>query len=192
MPTAIRTAIFEALAACLGLSSSSAAASSLIRAAYTEPENQPQPPRTRNVIYFDLQKEEDPPSRIPSFMPATSETSGSFGASSASDSSVITILTIHSYRLIIICYGPDAASHAHRIRTRLYLDAAGQPRSILRKAGIYPIPHPPEPLLLHEPENSLWRTRADLTISLRVLDVQSVPQSAILTAPEVRMIIGGK
>ena len=189
MPTAIRTAIFEALAACLGLSSSSVAASSLIRAAYTEPENQPQPPRTRNVIYFDLQKEEDPPSRIPSFMPATSEASGSFGASSASGSSEITILTIHSYKLIIICYGPDAASHAHRIRTRLYLDAAGQPRSILRKAGIYPIPHPPEPLLLHEPENSLWRTRCDLTISLRVLDVQSVPQSAILTAPEVRLTV---
>ena len=201
--TALRSAIFEALAACLGLSSSSAAASALIRAAYADPENQPQPPRTRNVIYFYLLQEEDPSSRIPSYLPATSEPTAvmpsATAASSSTDSSgqtsaapstaspVITILTIHTYKLIIICYGPDAASHAHRIRTRLYLDAAGQPRSILRKAGIYPIPHPPQPLLLHDPENSLFRDRCDLTISLRVLDQQSVPQSVILTAPEVRI-----
>ena len=63
MASTIQKAIFEALAACLGLSSSSAAASALIRAAYADPENQPQPPRTRNVICFYLQQEEDTFSR---------------------------------------------------------------------------------------------------------------------------------
>ena len=52
-------------------------------------------------------------------------------------------------------------SYAHKIRSFLYLDGAGLPRQILRKAGIYPVPDPPVPHLLYEPEGSLWRRRAD-------------------------------
>ena len=32
------------------------------------------------------------------------------------------------------------------------------------------MPRPPQPVILHEEEASLWRKRADLTISLRVTD----------------------
>ena len=35
-----------------------------------------------------------------------------------------------------------------------------------------PVVDPPQPSLLHEEEGSLWRKRADLTISLRVRDEQ--------------------
>ena len=55
-------AIHNALCSCLGLSPSSEQALSLIRQAYTEPENNPQPARTADVIYWSLSPEsaEDP------------------------------------------------------------------------------------------------------------------------------------
>ena len=68
----------------------------------------------------------------------------------------------------------------------LYLDGSGFPRQILREAGIYPIPDPPPPSILYEEEGSLWRRRADLTISLRVREEQrSSARGSITTAPAV-------
>ena len=49
-----RLAIHNALCSCFGLSPSSEQALSLIRQAYTEPENNPQPARTADVIYWSL------------------------------------------------------------------------------------------------------------------------------------------
>ena len=100
--------------------------------------------------------------------------------------------TVHrylAYQLLIVCYGPACEAYAHKIRSFLYLDGAGLPRQILRKAGIYPVPDPPAPHLLYEPEGSLWRRRADLTIPLRIVDTLvysencgsvSVPPAVIL------------
>ena len=92
-----------------------------------------------------------------------------------------------AYQLLIVCYGPGCEAYAHRIRSFLYLDGAGFPRQILRKAGIYPVPDPPAPQLLYEPEGSLWRRRADLTISLRIKDtlIYSASRNSITTAPAV-------
>jgi hypothetical protein len=51
------------------------------------------------------------------------------------------------------------------------------------------VPDPPAPHLLYEPEGSLWRRRADLTIPLRIVDTLvysencgsvSVPPAVIL------------
>ena len=53
-----RLAIHNALCSCLGLPPSSEQALSLIRQAYTEPENNPQPARTADVIYWSLSPEE--------------------------------------------------------------------------------------------------------------------------------------
>ena len=67
-----------------------------------------------------------------------------------------------------------------------YAEPENVPRQILRNAGIFPVPDPPQPALLHEEEGSLWRKRADLTISLRVRDEQRAQaRSAISTAPAV-------
>ena len=167
--------IFNALCACLGLSPSSSQALSLIRQAYTEPENSPQPARSADVIYWSLSPEQgtDPPSY--------NETAASSGAHKP---------TVHHYlpyQLLIVCYGPGGEANAHKIRSFLYLDGAGLPRQILRKAGIYPVPDPPLPQLLYEPEGSLWRRRADLTISLRIRDdlVYSTGRGAITSPPAV-------
>jgi hypothetical protein len=68
----------------------------------------------------------------------------------------------------------------------LSLDGSGFPRQILRVAGIFPIPDPPPPSILYEEEGSLWRKRADLTITLRVRDEQTAPaRNSISTAPAV-------
>ena len=65
----------------------------------------------------------------------------------------------------------------------LFLDGAGFPRRILRDAGIYPVPDPPQPSLLHEEEGSLWRKRADLTVSLRVRDEVSGQTRGTIAVP---------
>ena len=77
--------------------------------------------------------------------------------------------------------------NARKIRAFLFLDGSGLPRSILRKAGIRPVPDPPEPLALHEPEGSLWRLRADLTVSLRMEEKLTHPAGryAVAAAPAV-------
>ena len=167
--------IFNALCACLGLSPSSEQALSLIRQAYTEPENSPQPARTADVIYWSLSPEQETDSA------SYNETAASSGSHKP---------TVHRYllyQLLIVCYGPGCEAYAHKIRSFLYLDGAGLPRQILRKVGIYPVPDPPAPQLLYEPEGSLWRKRADLTILLRIKDtlIYTPGRGAITTAPAV-------
>lgn len=153
-------AIFQALCACLELLPSSAEASALIRPFPNDPESPPAPPRSTNVIYYDVAPESVPDAGYQTFTAADPTVSSSRPAVSA----------FLPYRLTVICYGPDCSGNAHRIRSFLYLDGSGYPRGILRKAGIFPVPRPPMPVVLDETEGSLLRRRADLTVSLRVAD----------------------
>ena len=168
--------IFSALCACFGLQSSSAAAAVLIRQSYAEPENAPRPPRNTDVIYYSLE---------PDAAPEPPKVYAAENPSAASHTP--TVFSFSAWRLQVVCYGPHALENARKIRVFLYLDGSGYPRSILRKAGIWPVPDPPEPQLLYEPEGSLWRRRADLTISLRVRDtlVYSAGRGAIQVAPAI-------
>jgi hypothetical protein len=148
----------------------------LIHEAYAEPENVPRPPRNRNVIYWTILQD-------PTADPAAAAYCIEAGGAGRNTTVVYTTL---KYQLIIVCYGPACEEYALRIRHMLFLDGSGFPRRILRDAGIYPIPDPPQPALLHEEEGSLWRKRADLTISLRVRHEQSAPaRNSISTAPAV-------
>ena len=157
--------IFSALCACFGLAPASSDASVLIREAYQEPENTPRPPRNTDVIYYsvvpDTVAQEAPPAYS-----ADNPVQGSHSTAVSSFS---------AWTLQIVCYGPHALTNARKIRAFLFVDGSGMPRSILRKAGIRPVPDPPEPMLLHEPEGSLWRERADLMISLRAEETQTHP-----------------
>ena len=169
--------IYRALCACLGLTPSSAEASALIREAWQEPENAPRPPRSTDVIYYALTPDESA-QVIPQ----------SYAAENAqAHSHKVSVSAFSAWKLLLVCYGPHAADNARRIRAFLYLDGAGFPRSILRKAGLYPVPSPPEPLILHEPEGSLWRLRADLTVSLYTAETQTHParRNAVTAAPAV-------
>ena len=158
--TAFNTAVFQALCACLELPVSSVEASALIRPFPNDPESPPAPPRSVNVIYYDIRPEE---ALDAGYMTFTAE-------DPAASSARPTVSSFLSYQLILICYGPDCERLAMKIRSFLYLDGSGYPRSILRKAGIYPLPRPPMPVLIYEEEGALLRRRADLAISLRVQD----------------------
>ena len=172
--SSFHTAVFDTLCACLNLTEAEGV--SLIREAYAEPENVPRPPRNRNVIYWTVLQDPAPDPVATAVM----ESSPGTGRNTP------VVYTTLKYQLIIVCYGPACEEHAHRIRSMLYLDGYGLPRKILRNAGIWPVPDPPQPALLHEEEGSLWRKRADLTVSLRVRDEQTAPErGSVTSAPEV-------
>ena len=163
---------------------SSVLASVLIREAYQEPENAPRLPRNADVIYYSIAPDT-----------AASEAPAAYVSEYPTQSShTPTVLSFTAWTLQIVCYGPHALENARKIRAFLYLDGSGFPRSILRKAGIRPVPDPPEPMLLHEPEGFLWRHRADLTVSIRAEETQtySVRRGAVAAAPEVIIHSGGQ
>ena len=170
-------AIYNALCACLGLSPSSEEASVLIREAYQEPENAPRVPRNTDVVYYSAE-----PDRAGAESPAAyaNENPGSA-------IHVPAVSGFAAYKMVIVCYGPNAETNARKIRGFLYVDGNGFPRSILRKAGVYLVPDPPEVMVLHEPEGGLWRSRADVVISLRVAETLSHNnrRNAITVAPAI-------
>ena len=190
--SSFHTAIFDALCACLNLNKTSAAAAALIHEAYAEPENVPRPGRNKNVIYWTVLQ--DPSSDPVSTAYAAEKGDGPARSANAepqdcprrSGTHTPVVCTTLKYQLVIVCYGPACEEYALRIRHMLYLDGSGFPRRILRDAGIFPVPDPPQPSLLHEEEGSLWRKRADLTISLRVREEQPGPsRNSITTVPAV-------
>ena len=160
--SAFRTALFRALCACLELTPASPEAAALLRPFPFDPEAPPPPPRSVHVIYYDIRPESAPDT--------------GYAAYTAEDPTVSSarpaVSSFLPYRLILICYGPDCEQYAHRIRSFIFLDGSGHPRAILRQAGIYPVPNPPQPILLDEEEGSLLRRRADLSISLRISDTR--------------------
>ncbi len=172
--SSFRAAIFDALCACMNLPAEEGI--KLIHEAYAEPESAPRPPRNRNVIYWTILQD-------PTADPAAAAYCIEAGGAGRNTTVVYTTL---KYQLIIVCYGPACEEYANRIRTMLYADGFRLPRRILRSAGIYPVPDPPQPALLHEEEGSLWRKRADLTISLRVRDeISGQAGDSITVAPVV-------
>jgi hypothetical protein len=173
------TILYSALCACFGLAPASADASNLIRPAYQEPENAPRPPRSTDVIYYfvspDVSAQEAPPA---------------YSADNPASASHVPVVSAYSaWTLQVIAYGPHALLNARKIRAFLFVDGPGFPRAILRKAGIRPVPDPPEPLLLHEPEGFLWRERADLTIRLRMEEKETHPRrrGAVTVPPAVNL-----
>ncbi len=172
----MNTAIYNALCACFALQPTSDAASVLIRAAYQEPENAPRPPRSTDVIYYSVAPY------------SAAEPSPAYMADNPSQSTHLPSVSLFSaWQLQVVCYGPHALENARKIRAFLFLDGSGFPRSILRKAGIRLVPDPPEPTLLHEPEGSLWRERADLTVQLHAEEKETHPgrRGAVRSVPAV-------
>lgn len=182
-------AIFKALARCVSLSPDSESASALIQEAYAEPENPVSPSRDTDVIYYYLSRDASSADLQQAHLPAVSYSGVPPGGlstdSGATGTRPVSIQSFQAFLLNIIAYGPHSRSNAHQIRSRLFIDGAKQPRALLRAAGIYPIPTPPEPELLWEQHGSLWRRRSDLTISLRVCDTLEATQQAVKGIPEI-------
>ena len=169
--------LFQALCACLELTPASRDASAIIRPANPEPENPPRPGRNDNVIYYDLLPENAPDAGYPVYTNENPQAASALPA----------VSSFLPYRLVIVCYGPECEWNARRIRSFLYLDGSGYPRSILRKAGIFPAPRPPMPVLLNEEAGGLVRRRADLVIPLRIREtlVRTGRRNTISQAPPI-------
>ena len=180
---AMNEAVFAALCGCLGIAPGSDMANALIHKAYLEPENSPQPPRNRDVIYYWIERDPETDDDGQSFL---TDQNGAW----SHELSSLKIRSYLAYKLIVVCYGPRAEDHAHRIRALLFLDGVRKPRGILRAAGIYPVPRPAEPALIREPAGSLWRKRADLIVRLRVKDEIETSQQMVTDGPEVKIIRG--
>ena len=178
----INSILYAALCSCFGLSPNSSQASRLIREAYQEPENAPRPPRNTDVVYYSAAPDPSAPEAPPSYA----------ADNPGSSSHIPSVSFFAAWTLQVVCYGPHALDNARKIRALLYLDGSGYPRPILRKAGMYPLPDPPEPLLLHEPEGSLWRQRADLTIRFRRQEKETHParRGAVTVPPAVTIHSG--
>ena len=143
---------------------------------HSEPENAPRPPRNRNVLYWYARQD-------PASDPVSTEYDALPGGLGLHTPVVYTTL---KYQLVVVCYGPACEEYARRIRAMLYLDGTGFPRKILREAGIFPVPDPPQPVVGYEEEGSMWRKRTDLVVSLRVRDEQQAPnRNSLLSGPEV-------
>ena len=155
MSDVMNALFFTVICTCLGIDPETDEASAMIIPAYQEPETAPRPPRNRDVIYYSLLPEDVPGERFQTF---------------SQDNGFPIVNSFEPYRLTVICYGPHAEENARRIRAFFLLDGFGMPRKMLRQNGVYPLVDPAAPSVGYEEEGSLWRKRADLVISLRVLE----------------------
>ena len=158
MTPEITDVLFQALCACLEISPSAASSSALVRRSFQDSEPAPPLPRNRNAVFFDLVPETAPDAGYVAYTQENPQSVSAFPA----------VSSYLPYRLVIVCYGPDCEKNAQKIRSFLYLDGNGYPRSILRKNGIYPVPRPPMPVLIREETGGQFRLRADLTVQMRI------------------------
>ncbi len=158
--SAVTCAIHRAVSVSLGLSPSSSEASSRILRAYAAPPP-PQAGRNMNLCFFDLSP--DPSA------PMHTEHRVKNGTN--------VVFRFMPYTLTLVFYGPSAETDALTVRENLFVDGKDKPRSILRDAGLYPVPPVRPPSVLYEEEGSLYRKRADLVIPVRLLDNSDDPSA---------------
>lgn len=184
MTPEITDILFQALCACLEISPSAASSSALVRRSFQDPEPAPSLPRNRNAVFYDLVPENAPDAGYATYTQENPQAASAFPA----------VSSWLPYRLVIVCYGPDCEQNAQKIRSFLYLDGNGYPRSILRKNGIYPVSRPPMPILIREETGGQFRLRADLTVQLRIKETltRNVRRNTIASAPAVVIRSGSK
>ena len=166
---ALNQAIYHALRAALLLSPEEASAH-LFRA-YADPPPA-EPSTSATVCYYHLQTDPNPA--------VLQETS--------LESDTPEIFSFIPCTLTLVCYGPDCEAWAHRLQSFLFLDGAGEPRQLLRSAGLFPIPSRRPPSILFEESGKTFRKRADLVIPLRLRSNESYkPLPTIEVPPTVTL-----
>ena len=87
----------------------------------------------------------------------------------------VTVRKVVPIQCLFTFYGPDADEDAEKVWSRLFIDLGqGCPRSILRQAGMVPLPRPSHPNAAPELEGSLWRRRTDLTVYFSMLEEETI------------------
>ena len=149
---ALLLSVRRALRSALAITSAEASCR-LIRAYQDPPAARPGP--DMNVCYYHLQTD----SRSPVLREYSLSRAGIPEAASFLPCS-----------LMLVFYGPDCETWAHRCHTFLFLDGPGKPLRILRAAGLFPVPSRALPQVVFEetPAKS-FRKRADLVLPARLL-----------------------
>ena len=151
--SAVNQAIFQALAVSLSLEPSSPEAASRIFRAYSAPPP-PESSRGRDLCFYSLVP--DPSA------PLLSERKPVSGR--------LSVYTFTPCRLNLVFYGPNASSCAHIALGNIFADGKSNPLSILRRAGMYPVPPEHPPSVFWEEQDSFYRLRADATLTVYLLD----------------------
>lgn len=168
MQTADQT-VYLALASALGLDSARPETSLRIRRAYANPAPPP-PPEDQDIVYYHLLPGPEPSLTESRLLPDGSRS----------------VFRFSPFLLNLVFYGPGAEENAWRVRRRLYAeDRPEDPRRILRRRGIFPVPHPPGPCLVWENWKERHRPRADLVIRLRlrIQETDSAPSGCGVEQP---------
>jgi len=173
----LNQAVYLALSAASELRSDSGQAPLLIRQAFVDPAAPP-PPEAQDVLYFHLV----PGNRIP-------QTEESF-----SPDGHPAYFRFSQGILNLVFYGPLAEENAWLIYHVLFLDGYRNPRGILRRNGIYPVPHPPGPVKTWEIWKEQHRLRMDLVIPLHIARneiLSSASAGSVETPPDLRLTVSG-
>lgn len=147
---------------------------SLIRYAYNTASTNPKAEREKNVIYIAVSHVQDP---------ATEWGSTSY----QDDGSAIHQKTI-PLSVLLTFYGHDCEEMAEYTRSRMMTDTGfGCPRSILRGYSMVPVPPIGSPTAVHEPDEGMWRLRADLRIRLNLLQEDTYTFEDVERIPEIEL-----
>ena len=157
-------AVFQALRAALLLSPEEA--SSHIFLAYANPPLA-EPSPSENFCYYHLQTDPNPAVLQETLL----------------ESNTPEVFSFIPCTLTLVCYGPDCEAWAHRLQSFLFLDGAGEPRQLLRSAGLFPIPSRRPPSVLFEESGKTFRKRADLVIPLRLRSNESYKPLPTIDVP---------
>ena len=166
---ALNQAIYNALRAALLLSPEEAS-SHLFRAYSNPPPVEPTP--SENVCYYYLRTDPNPAVLQETFL----------------ESDTPEVFSFIPCTLTLVCYGPDCEAWAHRLQSFLFLDGAGEPRQLLRSAGLFPIPSRRPPSILFEESGKTFRKRADLVIPLRLRSNESYKPLPTIDVPPTVML----
>ena len=162
----LEQAVFRALSVSVASEAGMDEAPVLIRRAFVNP-SPPPPPENQDVLYYHL---------IP-------EAGSSLTEETILPDSRLSFFRFSPYRLNLVFYGPRAEALAWRVFHRLFRDGFGQPRRILREAGIYPIPDRSGPLSIWEEWEKHHRPRADLVFRLRIACNEISSPAAVIDSP---------
>ena len=166
--------VAKALCAVFEVEWESDAALALIRKAYQTDSVAPEAERNENVIYISIQQVQDTP---------TSWASTSYGTDGKATLQKTLPLTA-----MLTFYGQDCEEMAEYARTRLLADTGyDSPRSILRRYKMVPVLPFLAPIPAYEPDDAMWRLRADLRIRLNLLHEDVYDFEPVEEIPEIRL-----
>ncbi len=165
----LHRAIFDALSVSLGLDPASKEASRGILRSWGR-ELPPRGGREEPLLFYDLA----PDPNAPLYTETENDPEGHG------------IFRFIPFSLNLVFYGFLCLTRALRVRENLFTEGEGNPRSILRKVGLYPVPTRRALSTFYDEAAGAFRKRADLVISCYLLDNSDTLEAGTLPVPDIQ------